>query len=253
MTPGLGSCRDGAVPSRRVLPRFARATRVLLFLAGGMALVHATPSVQAEPTSASTSRPLPPEYRIDADGSVTQRVCFNWSCTSRQRLTFTASDMAEVARQMALCPGDELHDRLQRVRIGIWQMEALAQKYQPLLANDEAVNDRDHARDGRMDCIDNASNTTSFLRVLHDLGLLPGWSMTAPQVRDLFSLQVHWTAVIVNRRDARPWAIDSWFRPNSHLPFVMPLADWESARVAWDPPFAAWNPAPRYASQLCGA
>jgi hypothetical protein len=222
---------------------------VLLILASVSALSVTPPSAATE--SLSASRPLLPDYRIHTDGSVTQQVCFNWSCASRQPLTFTATDMMEVARQMAVCPGDGLHDRLQRLRIGIWQMATLAETYQPLLANDEAVNDREWGRDGRMDCIDNASNTTTFLHVLHDLGLLPGWSMAATEVRDRFSIKVHWTAVVVDSRDAESWAVDSWFHPNGHLPLVMPLDDWVSGKIAWEPPFGAWNPYPRYSNQFC--
>lgn len=204
-----------------------------------------------EESNPPTARPLAPDYRIHADGAVTQRVCFNWSCKSRERITMTAVDMAGVARQMALCPGDRLHDRLQRLRIGIWQMEALAEKYQPLFANDEAVNDRDRALEGRMDCVDNASNTTTYLNVLHDLGLLQGWSIGAPVVRQRFSDLVHWTAVVIDSGDGNAWSVDAWLRPNGHLPFVMPLKAWKSNQVPWDPPFAALNPAPRYSRQLC--
>lgn len=223
------------------------AARVLQILAA-----LAAPNLALQASDLSGTRPLPPQYRVHADGSVTLRICFNWSCATRQRMTFSAADMAEVARQMALCPGTDLADRLQRVRIGIWQMEVLAQKQQPLLANDEPVNDRDRSREGRMDCIDNASNTTTFLSVLRDLELLPGWSVSPPQVRDRFSPAVHWTAVAVDAGERRPWAIDSWFRGNGHLPFVMPLADWQDGRIAWEPPFDEHNPYPRYSNELCG-
>jgi hypothetical protein len=226
----------------------------ILILAGA-ALSMVTPAALADgrPEESSTSRPLPPDYRIHADGSVTQRICFNWSCASRERLTFTSADMLEVARQMALCPASGFHTRVQQLRIGIWQMEKLAQKYQPLLANDAAINDADGERRGRMDCVDNATNTTSYLQVLHELGLLPGWKIAAHQIRDRFSLQVHWTAVVVDSRGAGTWSVDAWFRPNGHLPYVMPVAAWKSGRIAWVPPFAALNPTPRYSNQLCGA
>jgi hypothetical protein len=203
----------------------------------------------------STARPLPPEYRIHEDGSVVLRLCFNWSCATRQRVTFTASEMTQVATQMALCPNDVLHDRLQRMRVGIWQMEELAQKRQPLLANDQGVNHQDQETAGRMDCIDNASNTTTYLKVLHDLNLLPGWSIAKPQVRDRFWFSVHWSAAVVDAQTndpaPSPWVVDSWFRRNGNLPFVMPLADWESGRVPWEQPFTASNPYPQYANQLC--
>jgi hypothetical protein len=257
---------DGPVPSglalRRLRRRLASPATGLLLLAGISALFLNTPSATAGSSIAETaaeeesgasisSQPLIPDYRVHSDGSVTLRICFNWSCASRQHLTFTAADMAKVAQQMSLCPRDGLYDRLQRLRIGIWQMEVLAEKYQPLLANDEGVNDRDSALRGRMDCVDSASNTTTYLHVLYDLGLLPGWSLQQPKVRHRFSLLVHWTAVVVDSRAADSWSVDSWMRPNGHLPLVMPLREWTSDKVPWKPPFAEWNPTTHYSNQLC--
>ena len=201
---------------------------------------------------ASVSRPLPPEYVIEPDGSVALRICFNWSCARRQILTFTPDDVALLKRHMARCPGTGLHDRLQRVRIGIWQMELLAQKYQPLLANDLAINDFEAEVDGRMDCVDNASNTTTYLHILRDLRELSGWTVSSPKVRHLFDITaVHWTAVIIDTETGLPWSVDSWYRPNGHLPMVMPLPSWIDKKKAWEPPFERLNSTPRSIDELC--
>ena len=210
-----------------------------------------SPASPVDVSRESSSRPLQPDYRIHADGAVTLRICFNWSCASRQHLHYTARDMREVARQMAICPAKGLQQRLQQLRIGVWQMEKLAQRYQPLLANDEAINTLDQGRDGRMDCIDNTSNTSTYLQVLHDLRLLPGWLLAPPQVRDRLSMAVHWTAVVIDKNDATPWSVDAWYRPNAHLPFVMPLADWKNSALGWEAPFSARNPYPESTQQLC--
>lgn len=200
----------------------------------------------------SVSRPLPPEYVIDPQGAVTLRICFNWSCARRQTVTFTPKDMALLKMQLALCPGTSLHDRLQHVRIGIWQMELLAQMYQPLLANDLAINDSEAEVKGRMDCIDNASNTTTYLHILRDIRELAGWTVSSPKVRSLFDLTaVHWTAVILDTESGLPWSVDSWFRPNGHLPLVMPLSSWSARKKAWEPPFARLNPTPHSIDALC--
>jgi len=196
--------------------------------------------------------PLAPEYQLDTDGSVTLRVCYNWACSTRPFVTFTRDDLAEVAAQMAKCREETLYGRLQRIRIGIWQMEVMAQKYLPDLANDRAVNDQDKDEEGAMDCVDNASNTTTYLRILHDLGKTPGWTILAPEVRERFSLEaVHWTAAIADQATGAHWTVDSWFRPNGHLPFVEPLAAWLEAKKAWDPPYEALNPSPPHVEELC--
>lgn len=203
-------------------------------------------------TKGSVSSPLPPEYVINADGSVTLRICFDWSCASRQTLTFSAQEMYDLKNHMATCPGTALHDRLQRVRIGIWQMESLAEKYQPLLANDRAINDFEASAHGRMDCVDNSSNTTTYLHVLQDIGELAGWTVSSPSVRNRFDINgVHWTAVIIDSESDLSWSIDSWFRPNGHLPMVMPLRDWIEEHKGWEPPFERLNATPHSIQELC--
>lgn len=203
-----------------------------------------------------TIKSFQPKYEIRPDRSVELRICFNWSCARTDTLTFSARDMAQVIEQMGLCPATTkaLHDRLQRLRIGIWQMQLLAQKYQPLLANDRAGNEEDREVEGRTDCVDNASNTTTYLRILQDLAALPGWSVAAPRTRNPLPLdEVHWTAVVKDRNDGRQWSVDSWYRPHGHLPFVMPLADWLDEQKAWEPPFDKLNPYPRFIDDLCDA
>jgi len=200
----------------------------------------------------SVSSPLPPKYVIHPNGSVTLRICFNWSCSRRNTLTFTSGDMALLKRRMATCPDPNLFDRLQRVRIGIWQMELLAQKYQPLLANDLAINEFEAAVGGRMDCVDNSTNTTTYLHILRDIGELTGWTVSSPRVRNRFDVTgVHWTAVIIDAEAGRPWSVDSWYRPNGHLPMVMPLQSWIYEKKAWEPPFERINATPHSIHELC--
>jgi hypothetical protein len=199
----------------------------------------------------SVSRPLPPEYEVGRDGSVTLRICFNWSCSRREILRFTSDDMALVKERMATCPGKSLHDRLQRVRIGVWQMELLAEKYQPLLGNDLSING-DGGLDGRTDCVDNSTNTTTYLHILKEIGGLKGWTVSRPKVRKRFDVYaVHWTAVVVDTESGTPWSIDSWFRPNGHLPMVMPLRSWRRERKGWEPPLKRLNPTPSSIHGLC--
>lgn len=167
-------------------------------------------------------------------------------------MTFTSDDMALLKRHMAYCSGTGLHDRLQHVRIGILEMELLAEKYQPLLANDLAINDFDAAVEGRMDCVDNSSNTTTYLHILRDIGELTGWVVSLPEVRNLFDVTaVHWTAVIIDKESGLPWSVDSWYRPNGHLPLVMPLQSWINEKKAWEPPFEGINSTPHSIYDLC--
>jgi len=231
--------------------KFARLSTTVLIAA---AVLLSTPIVQGAGNPDPNTSPLSPEYHFNPDGSVTLRICYNASCASTERVTFNAEDLAQVTAQLAVCPGRELRDRLQRIRIAIWQMEELAEKYLPQLANDLAVNDKEYGVEGRTDCVDNASNTSTFLHILSDRGELPGWSIASPRVRKRFDFnRVHWTAVVIDQSSGERWSVDSWFRPHGHLPFVMPFKDWRREFPAWEPPFDALNPYPRQSRALCSA
>ncbi|MDX1345744.1 MAG: hypothetical protein R3179_07585, partial [Sedimenticolaceae bacterium] len=47
------------------------------------------------------------------------------------------------------------------------------------------------------------------------------------------------------------WSVDSWFRPNGHLPMVMPLQSWLDEKKAWEAPYERLNPVPGSINQLC--
>jgi hypothetical protein len=198
------------------------------------------------------TRPLPPDYRLNKDGSATLRICYNWTCAAMKSLTFTRDDLETVTAAMQGCPDTGFHDRVQRMRIGIWQMELLAQKYLPILANDREINEFDREVAGRLDCVDNSTNTTTYLHLLRDLRQLSGWTIAEAEVRDLTDFRnVHWTAVVIDDKTQKPWSVDSWFRPNGHLPFVMPLGAWVASKKAWEPPFDKLNPYPDSVPELC--
>jgi len=244
--PASAVCRKRALPAQQC--RFALFVIATVMTAPACADIVNGPNT----SNAPITRPLASQYRIEADGSVVLRLCFNSSCARTEMLTFSAADMEKVKGQLAYCPGQDLYDRLQRVRIAVWQMEVLAQKYEPLLANDREVNDREYGVNGRLDCVDNSSNTTNFLTILMDLGQLPSWRVEAPSVRrPLHFNAVHWTAVLKDEVTGEKWAVDSWFHPNGNLPFVLPLNVWKAETQGWLPPYDTLNPNPRASNEFC--
>ncbi len=209
-------------------------------------------AMASEPRAWSTIQPLEPVYYLNDDGSVLLQLCYDWSCARRKVVSFSPREMRQVRTQMAFCPGSALHDRIQRMRLGIWQMELLAESKVPVLANDAAINLHDRELSGRTDCIDNATNSRTYAEVLIALGELPGWSTAAPEVRDPLDPQnIHWTAVVIDERGGETWSLDSWYRPNGHLPFVLPLDDWRARQFGWQPPFDRLNPFPARSDALC--
>ncbi len=224
----------------------------MLALLCGLSLTASHAANVFAPPNTHHTRPLAPQYAIRADGTATIAVCYNASCAERTPVTLSQADFADVARHLAVCPDDSVHNRLQRVRIAVWRMEALVQQHLPVLANDRPVNDTEFGIDGRTDCVDNATNTTTYLHVLRDRGLLSGWTIAEPQVRQRFNIErVHWTATVIDPASGARWSVDSWYRPNGHLPFVMDLASWLNEKPGWEEPYAMLNKAPRDSHDLC--
>ena len=81
---------------------------------------------------------------------------------------------------------------------------------------------------GQMDCIDEATNTTSLLLVAQRHGYLKYHDVRSPVARGFFldGRYPHATAVVAEKKGGRTFAVDSWTHDNGVLPDVMPLDRW---------------------------
>ncbi len=86
-------------------------------------------------------------------------------------------------------------------------------------------------RSGQMDCIDEATNTTSYLRLLEGAGLLAHHRVRDPATRFGLLAWPHTTAVI-EASDGQRFAVDSWFEANGRPPHIVPFEAW---RHGWRP------------------
>ncbi|MCW8945285.1 MAG: hypothetical protein OQL27_10965 [Sedimenticola sp.] len=85
-----------------------------------------------------------------------------------------------------------------------------------------------------MDCIDESTNTTTYLYMIQQAGVLKWHQLKDPVTRGFFFFGwPHTTAVIQQQDNRTEWAVDSWFHDNGVTPEIVPLPQWESG----------WNPA----------
>jgi hypothetical protein len=84
----------------------------------------------------------------------------------------------------------------------------------------------------QMDCIDEATNTTSLLRLLAEQGHLRHHTVGEPKARGFFldGRYPHATATIRESAGGEQWAVDSWPAANAEPPIIQPLSEWYSAR-----------------------
>lgn len=86
------------------------------------------------------------------------------------------------------------------------------------------------------DCVDESTNTTIYLALLQQKGLLKFHDVLMPQSRmPVLSgrLGPHQTAVIMDRETGAAWAVDSWFHDNGNPPEIVEEDKWF---LGWRPP-----------------
>ena len=81
--------------------------------------------------------------------------------------------------------------------------------------------------EGQEDCIDEATNTTTYLVMLDEAGLLVWHEPRVPVSRGFFiNGWPHTTAVLAQIGSGDLYAVDSWFHGNGVAPEVVALDDW---------------------------
>lgn len=79
---------------------------------------------------------------------------------------------------------------------------------------------------GETDCLDESTNTTTFLRLLRERDMLKHNRVMEKALRSPLQLDIHWTAVVQDLQTKEKWVIDSWYNANGIEPIVQPLDDW---------------------------
>jgi hypothetical protein len=88
----------------------------------------------------------------------------------------------------------------------------------------------------QQDCVDEATNTTSYLLVLQSTGLIKLHTVEIPFSKgnllkatlegDPVKYWPHWTAVIKEKKSGQKYAVDSWIHKQGENPAVVKVQEW---------------------------
>jgi hypothetical protein len=158
-------------------------------------------------------------------------VCHGYTCRIVTPVRFSPDDVAKIAGSLAEGAADAEGER-QALSDAVQTFETMVGG-RIGTAHDLPGMQFGQGSDDQMDCIDEATNTTSLLLFLDQHGYLKHHKVGAPSARGFFidGRYPHATAVLTDTGTGKKWAIDSWPRANALPPVIMPLAEWKRSRV----------------------
>lgn len=153
-------------------------------------------------------------------------------CHRRVETTFevSAEDWEEIAELFSPPPGSARDERL-RIRRAVALLEQIAGHQHPTY-RDWRMDEINPAGIGCMDCIDEAVNTTTYLRLLEERDLLQFHEVMAKAFRGPLQLDTHYAGQIRQRDTGELYVVDSWFLANGWPPYVQKTSDW-LAKAPW--------------------
>ena len=158
-------------------------------------------------------------------------VCHAYGCKLQTRFRFTDEDVATLKDVMAKTRRDDTAAEERRaVAYAIGWME---KRVGDAIGTKDDRPGMDFAASGdptQQDCVDEATNTTSYLLVLAHNGLLKHHTVGTPFSKENLLRGVagwpHWTAVLRETASGQRWAVDSWIYANGENPAVVEVEKW---------------------------
>ena len=90
---------------------------------------------------------------------------------------------------------------------------------------------------GQLDCNDEAINSTTYMRLMRQKGLIKLHEVEDMRTRNFFFTGwPHSTAVIHDIATKERYAVDSWFYDNGHPATIVPFSQWKSGYTPADSP-----------------
>lgn len=165
--------------------------------------------------------------------------CYNYGCAKRETLALPTETQSKIDNIFST-PASTAED--EQVKI-IQSLQLLEEDIGEITGtkNDKRgtfrlyLDNSNEAKSHQQDCIDESTNTTTYLTLLNNMGYLKFYSPAFPANRQPFTSKAPWwhqTAVIKNNTSGERYAVDTWFEDNGTAGYIVPLDEWKSG---WRP------------------
>ncbi len=187
-----------------------------------------SPASAAKEYAASGIPDLPGDPSLDAFP-----VCYKHTCAAVATLALTPAEWGEI-RKIFQPAADSPERERTLIKKAVSRLEVMIGK-KIHTSNDKGGNfEGMFVNEGfQMDCIDESSNTTTYLALMQKDNLLQWHQVQPTKTRGFFIFGMpHTTAVIKENQSDKVWAVDSWFFDNGVEPVILPISQWSDG---WRP------------------
>ncbi|MGD2138702.1 MAG: hypothetical protein PVJ66_09935 [Gammaproteobacteria bacterium] len=158
-------------------------------------------------------------------------VCFDHSCRTVTSLSLSDREWAAVIAPLVVPAAGAAGERT-AIAAAIAVMESVVGEHTGT-SRDRGGNIRGFGQPRQMDCIDESTNTHTYLYMLEKAGYFRHHRLVDRITRfGLFVGMPHTTAVIEDLETGTRFAVDSWFYDNGQPPPVIEVSEWKSG---WRP------------------
>lgn len=178
----------------------------------------------------------PPEYhyqefKTDAPRGNTYTICHAYGCNMQTPVVIGPAEVKLIAAEMkriakSNTPGEERR----AIAYAVSWMERYVGNKIGTKGDRPGMEFNGPGDPTQQDCVDEATNTTSYLLVLERNGLLKHHKVGRPFSRGNILLGVsnwvHWTATMNENSTGVKWAVDSWIYENGENPAIVEANKW---------------------------
>ncbi len=154
-------------------------------------------------------------------------VCHDFGCKHTTMVDLPEDEWKSIAGWFSPAAENAAEERLQ-IKKAIGWMEVVIGRHSPTFRDIglDLENNLDAEFPGQLDCIDESINTTNYLKLFEQEGLLRFYTVSERAYRKAIFDQ-HWAALITDRESGESWVVDSWFQDNGYLPYIQRVESWE--------------------------
>jgi hypothetical protein len=170
-------------------------------------------------------------FQVPEPSKNTVTVCHAYTCKMQTKFSFNDADITELKSIFKKVKKDDSAGEERRaVAYAIGWMETRVGK---VIGTDKDRAGMDFEGSGdptQQDCVDESTNTTSYMLVLQNNGMLKFHTVGTPFSKDQLWRGVagwtHWTAVLKETASGQRWAVDSWIYANGENPAIVEVEKW---------------------------